>query len=51
MNRYDYFLDENRNLRCPECGSDSITERAHDDGLGYVDVEVVCQDCNESTWK
>lgn len=35
---------------CPNCESNDIQRRPHDDGCGYVNVQLVCRDCDKSSW-
>jgi transcription elongation factor Elf1 len=37
--------------QCPECDSRDIERRPYDDGLGYVDVKLECDDCGAETWE
>lgn len=36
--------------RCPECGGD-VERIHHSDGMGYVDVQLECMSCGESSWE
>lgn len=36
---------------CPDCGSNELDRTGYDDGLGHVDVRIVCRDCEASAWE
>lgn len=49
----DWIRGEPQRLKavCPECGSDRVSHRAIDDGPGYVDRKLDCNNCDHNSWR
>jgi len=49
--RYELPNGDEFRYQCPECDSYDIDRTPYNDGCGYVDVKLECNDCSASTWE
>jgi hypothetical protein len=37
-------------FECTKCGSNEVHRNVYDDGCGYFDINIVCQECGHDCW-